>query len=71
MQAGFGRLDERGAQVAYDQSVVAASILMERLGANVALLLHDLDQGNPLDLALTRVGFPYADFEADLTRRLK
>ena len=71
LQNGFGRLTEQGAQVAYDQSIVAAKILMDHLGANMALLLHDLDQGNELPLALTRVGFAYADFEGDLARRLK
>jgi tetratricopeptide (TPR) repeat protein len=71
LQGGFSRLTERGAQVAYDQSVVAASILMERLGTNMALLLHDLDRGNELPLAMTRVGFAYTDFEGDLAGRLK
>jgi hypothetical protein len=71
LQAGFGRFDGREARIAYDESVVAASILVARLGSNLALLLQDLDRGNELSLALTGVGLKYADFEGELKRRLK
>ena len=71
LQDGFARFDSREARVAYDQSLVAASVLMAHLGPNIALLLHDLDTGNELPLALTRLGFQYADFEGELARRLK
>ena len=71
LQDGFARFDEREARVAYDQSVVAASVLMERLGPNIALLLHDLDRGNDFPLALTGLGFASADLERELARRLK
>ena len=53
------------------QSVVAAGVLMDRLGPNMALLLHDLDQGNDISLALSRVGLAYPDLERDLLQRLK
>jgi len=71
LQGGFARFNARGAQIAYDQSVLAASMLMDRLGPNVALLLHDLDQGNDISLALSRVGFAYPDLERDLVQQLK
>ena len=71
LQDGFGRFDGREARIAYDESLVAASILMDHLGSNVTLLLQDLDRGNELSLALTRVGFAYAGFEGELKRRLK
>ena len=71
LQDGFGRFDGREARIAYDESVVAASVLIEHLGPNVVLLLQDLDRGNEFSLALTRVGFKYADFEGELKRRLK
>jgi hypothetical protein len=71
LQDGFTRFDERQAGIAYDQSLVAASILMERLGPNMALLLHELDRGTEFPLALTQLGFAYADFERELERRLK
>jgi hypothetical protein len=71
LQASFARFDGRQAQVAYDQSVVAVSILMTHLGPNVALLLQDLDRGNDFPLALTRLGFASAEFERDLARRLR
>jgi len=71
LQDGFGRFDGREARIAYDESLVAASVLMAHLGPNVVLLLQDLDRGNELSLALTRVGFKYADFEGELKRRLR
>jgi len=71
LQDGFARFDSREAGVAYGESLVAASGLMAHLGPNMALLLHDLDTGNELSLALTRLGFGYADFEGELARRLK
>jgi len=71
LQDGFGRFDGREARIAYDESLVAASVLMAHLGPNVVLLLQDLDRGNELSLALTRVGFRYADFEGELKRRLR
>jgi len=71
LQDGFGRFDGHDARIAYDESVVAASVLMAHLGPNLVLLLQDLDRGNEFSLALTRVGFKYADFEGELKRRLK
>jgi hypothetical protein len=71
LQDGFARFDERDARAAYDQSVVAASILMDHLGSHLALLLYDLDRGSEFSQALTRLGFAYADFEGELARRLK
>jgi hypothetical protein len=71
LQDGFTRFDARQARVAYDQSLVAASVLMTHVGPNVALLLHDLDRGNAFPSAVTAVGFPFADFEGELARRMK
>lgn len=71
LQDGFSRFDAQQAQVAYDQSVVAASVLMRHIGPNMALLLHDLESGDDLSSALPRFGFPYAAFEGELQRRLK
>jgi tetratricopeptide (TPR) repeat protein len=71
LQDGFSRFDARQARVAYDQSLVAASVLMTHLGPNVALLLHDLDRGNEFSLAVTRLGFASGDFDVELARRLK
>ena len=71
LQESFTRLNGREAMVAYDESVVVASVLMERVGPNMALLLQDLESGNNLSLALPRFGFPIADFEQELARRVK
>jgi tetratricopeptide (TPR) repeat protein len=71
LRDGFARFGDREALAAYDQSVVAASVLMDRFGSKIALLLYDLDRGTDFAQALTRLGFAYADFEAELKRRLK
>jgi len=71
LQDGFFRFNERDAQVAYDESVVAASLLMDRIGSHLALLLYDLDRGSEMSQALARLGFAYADFEGELKGRLK
>ena len=71
LQSGFARFDGSDARIAYDESVVAASILVAHLGSNVVLLLQDLDRGSELSLALTGVGLKYADFEGELKRHLK
>ena len=71
LQDGFSRFDAGQARVAYDQSVVAASVLMQHLGPNMALLLDDLEQGNEFSQALPRFGLSYAAFERELERRLK
>jgi hypothetical protein len=71
LEDGFARLDDRTAQIAYDQSLVAATVLMEHLGPNVALLLHDLERGNAFAPALERLGFTPEAFERELRRRLQ
>jgi tetratricopeptide (TPR) repeat protein len=68
LQNGFTRFDARTARLAYDESVVAAGLLIERLGPDLALLLHDLDQGNDLSLALTRLGIGDGDLDRGLAR---
>jgi hypothetical protein len=67
----FARFDAQTAEVAYDQSVVAASVLMKHLGPNVVLLLQELDRGSEFSAALTRLGFASTEFDRELARRLK
>lgn len=71
LQNGFGRLSERQAQVAYDESLVAASVLMERLGPNVSLLLEALGRGQEMAAALAQLGLTPADFERSVAGRIR
>ena len=68
---GFAGLDERQARVAYDESLVAASVLLDRLGPNMALLLESLGRGQDMKAALAQFGLTPADFERDVTARIR
>src|SRR5262252_494192 len=71
LQAGFSRLNAVQAVVAYEESAFAADALLARIGPqNLGTLLGDLDGGQPLDQAVQRFGFTFAEFEGELTRRL-
>jgi tetratricopeptide (TPR) repeat protein len=71
LQHGFGGLTEPQARVAYDESHVAASVLLERLGVNMSLLLESLGRGQDMTAALGQFGLSYADFERDVATRIK
>jgi tetratricopeptide (TPR) repeat protein len=71
LRSSFGRLNERQATVAYAESFLATSVLMERIGsAGIGQLLQDLDGGQPVDQAVQRFGFAFADFETGLASRV-
>jgi tetratricopeptide (TPR) repeat protein len=71
LRNSFGRLNERQAAVAYAESFFATSVLIERIGtAGVGQLLQDLDGGQPIDQAIERFGFTFADFESKLAGRV-
>ena len=71
LQNGFGGLTERQAQVAYDESLVAASVLLDRLGPNMSLLLESLGRGQDLAAALAQFGLTLVDFERDIAAFIK
>jgi tetratricopeptide (TPR) repeat protein len=71
LRSSFGRLNERQAAVAYAESFFATSVLIERIGtAGIGQLLQDLDGGQPIDQAVERFGFRFADFESKLAGRV-
>jgi len=70
LQHGFGGLTALQARVAYDESEVAASLLLERLGANMALLLESLGRGQDLTAALAQFDVSDAAFERDVLARI-
>jgi len=59
------------AAVAYQISAFATSVLLTRIGpANLAVLLQDLDRGIPMETAVQRFGVTFADFDAQLAKRV-
>ena len=58
-------------RVAYEESAYATHVLLQRIGApGLAALLHDLDEGQPIEQAVERFGFTFAAFESDLAGRI-
>jgi tetratricopeptide (TPR) repeat protein len=64
----FGQLSATDAQVAYDESVLAAGVMFDRPGFGWTRLLHRLADGQSFDDAIDSFGFSYADLEAPFTR---
>jgi tetratricopeptide (TPR) repeat protein len=71
LQEGFGGLDSRQALVAYDESLIAASVLAERLGANLSLLLESLGRGQDMLSALAPFGVTVPELERAITTRIR
>ena len=57
-----------GAQVAYDESLLAVSVMFERPGFGWTRLLHRLADGQSFEDAIPNFGFSYADLEAPFAR---
>jgi tetratricopeptide (TPR) repeat protein len=70
LELTFNNLDLQEATLAYDESLVAVRVLIQRVGTGLGLLLQDLGEGQPIEQAIERFGFTYASFNRDLARRL-
>jgi tetratricopeptide (TPR) repeat protein len=70
LDGNFTQLNAQEAAVAYDESLVAARALVERIGTRIGLLLQDLGEGQTFDQAAQRFGFTADQFQADLMRQL-
>ena len=71
LEGGFTGLNAQQADLAYEMSAFATSALIERIGAaNLQFLLQDLDRGDTVETAIERFGVTFADFEAQLARRV-
>jgi tetratricopeptide (TPR) repeat protein len=68
LQRGFGRLTAAQATVAYDESLIAVSVMMERPAFGWIRLLHRLADGETFDEAIQNFGFSYTDLEAPFSR---
>ena len=69
LEPGFGAKTAGDARLAYDVSLVAVSLIVERAGFGWGTFFSDLAEGTPCETALTRrFGYSYADLEAALRR---
>lgn len=64
LNGGFGRFNAAVAQIAYDEALVAVSVMADRPGFGWTRLLHRLADGETFDEAIPNFGFSYADLEA-------
>src|SRR6202521_4806719 len=68
LEGSFMQLSAPDAQVAYDESLLAVSVLFERPGFGWTRLLHRLADGQSFQEAIHSFGFSYADLEAPFAR---
>ena len=64
LEHGFGRFGAADAQIAYDESLLAAGVLLDRPGFSWVRLLHRLRDGATFKDAIANSGYTYEDFEA-------
>jgi tetratricopeptide (TPR) repeat protein len=68
LERGFGRLNAHQAQAAYDESLLAVSVMMDRPAFGWIRLLHRLGDGETFEEAIRNFGFATTDLEAPFTR---
>jgi tetratricopeptide (TPR) repeat protein len=68
LEGGFGGLGAADAQVAYDESLLAVTLIAERPGFGWTRLLHQLEDGGSVEDALRSFGFSYEDLETPFKR---
>ena len=68
IERSFMQLNATDAQVAYDESLLAASVMFDRPGFGWTRLLHRLADGQSFEDAIGSFGFAYADLEAPFAR---
>jgi hypothetical protein len=68
LERGFGGLNSAAARVAYDESLLAVSVMLDRPGFGWIRLLHRLGDGEPFERAIINFGFEYKDLEAGFSR---
>jgi hypothetical protein len=68
LEAGFSRLTATEAQIAYDESLLAVGVMLDRPGFGWIRLLHRLADGQSFTDAIANFGFSYADLEAPFAR---
>ncbi len=71
LEEGFGRYDGDEALLAYGESVVAASVLVERLGPNFPVFLQYVGNGTSVEQSLLLFNLTYADIERAWAQRAR
>jgi hypothetical protein len=71
LEAGFGDLDSATALVAYAESLVAARLLVERLGPSLGLFAQMLGSGHTVDQALSTLNVRPDEFRAEWKKRVE
>jgi tetratricopeptide (TPR) repeat protein len=71
LQGGFSGLGAAEAVIAYEESLVAADVLVKRLGTYTAILIQYLGKGQTFDESLSLLGVAPSEFESALMRRLR
>jgi tetratricopeptide (TPR) repeat protein len=69
LHRGFARMTATQAQVAYDESLLAVTVMMERPAFGWIRLLHRLADGETFDDAIRNFGFSYSDLEAPFSNK--
>ena len=68
LEGSFQEMSAAQAQVAYDESLLAVTVLFDRPGFGWTRLLQALADGQPFYRAIESFGFTYADLEAPFKR---
>ncbi len=71
LRESFNRLDTKSAAIAYEESLVAADVLMRMLGPRMGVLLQSLGRGQSFEDSLGQLGAQASEFEAQVLRRLQ
>lgn len=71
LEEGFGGLSADEAVIAYAESMVAARLLVERLGPNFPVFLQYIGNGTSVEQALLLFNLSPADIEREWTRRTR
>ena len=71
LEQNFGQLDGEEALLAYAESMVAARVLVERLGPNFPTFLGYVGNGTSVEQALLLFNITQADIEREWTRRAR
>ena len=69
LEHGFARLGTRSAvQAAYDESLLAVSVILDKPGFIWTRLLHELEDSRSSETTIKSFGWSYADLEAPFAR---
>ena len=68
LEQSFRRLNRADVQAAYDESLLAVSVILDRPGFIWTRLLHELEDSQASEATIKNFGWSYADLEAPFAR---